>query len=215
MIGYRYDSSGFIVGQTEIQESPLEPGVYLMPPNTTTTAPTTPGKNQIPKFNTGSGTWSLAPDYSGVPYYNKTDRTIKYFVVGEAFDTNYSPSIPLPYYKKTDKTIKYFAVEDGPDSGYTSEVPPSPDYPYIAWNESSGAWVEDANLKREYKMQLNKAKAKSLISQYDWINDTTTTPKLLNKDDFYAYRSALRLLILNPVENPVWPTIPQEVWDAN
>ena len=186
MIGYRYDSDGYLIGETRVDENPFSPGEYFVPPNTTTTEPPSPGANQIPKYSISLGTWSLAPNFSGVPYYKKSDKSVKFFEVGEAFD------------------------ED-----YTSVAPPSPDYSYIVWNEMSGAWVEDANLKKDFKIQQNKNKAKSLIAQYDWINDTTTTPKLLNKDDFYAYRSALRLLILNPVENPVWPEVPQEVWDAN
>ena len=66
----------------------------------------------------------------------------------------------------------------------------------------------------EFKKNQCKDEAKRRIKEYDWITDDATTPQLINKSDFYAYRSALRELILNPVENPVWPEIPQEEWDA-
>ena len=69
-------------------------------------------------------------------------------------------------------------------------------------------WVANIPLK------ACKEEAKQRIAKYDWIADADTTPKLLNKQDFVAYRSALRELILNPVESPVWPEIPQEEWDA-
>lgn len=64
----------------------------------------------------------------------------------------------------------------------------------------------------EYNKSLCKAEAKRRIAEYDWIVDTETTPDLLNRQDFVAYRSALRQLILNPIENPIWPEIPQEEW---
>lgn len=67
----------------------------------------------------------------------------------------------------------------------------------------------------EYKIYQCKQESKKRIAEFDWINDNETTPVLLNKEDFYAYRSALRELILNPVENPVFPPIPEEVWDAS
>ncbi|MEZ2744286.1 phage tail protein [Halopseudomonas bauzanensis] len=39
MIVYQYDAAGIYQGQTEADESPLEPGVWLMPARTTMVAP--------------------------------------------------------------------------------------------------------------------------------------------------------------------------------
>lgn len=39
MIAYQYDRAGLYQGQTEADESPLEPGVYLLPARSTFTAP--------------------------------------------------------------------------------------------------------------------------------------------------------------------------------
>ncbi|SDS49245.1 hypothetical protein SAMN05216198_2073 [Halopseudomonas litoralis] len=39
MIVYQYDAAGIYQGQTEADESPLEPGVWLMPARTTAVAP--------------------------------------------------------------------------------------------------------------------------------------------------------------------------------
>ena len=61
-----------------------------------------------------------------------------------------------------------------------------------------------------------KQQAKTLIQATDWASlaDVTTgTPKLANQSDFLAYRSAIRELIVNPVENPTFPTIPTAVWE--
>jgi hypothetical protein len=94
------------------------------------------------------------------------------------------------------------------------------DYDGINWlDESSKPTKEELDnqwnmVLTSYKKNECKQEAKRRIAVFDWINDDTTTPQLINKQDFYAYRSALRELILNPVENPVWPEIPQEEWDA-
>jgi len=55
-----------------------------------------------------------------------------------------------------------------------------------------------------------KAQAKSLLAASDWAS--LSDVDLTNKADFIAYRSALRNLALNPVENPTFPTEPTPVW---
>lgn len=55
-----------------------------------------------------------------------------------------------------------------------------------------------------------KAKAKQLIAATDWA--VLVDVGITNSTDFIAYRSALRALIINPVQNPVWPTEPQPIW---
>ena len=55
-----------------------------------------------------------------------------------------------------------------------------------------------------------KAQAKSLLAASDWAS--LSDVDLTNKADFIAYRSALRNLALNPVENPTFPTEPTPEW---
>jgi hypothetical protein len=55
-----------------------------------------------------------------------------------------------------------------------------------------------------------KAQAKALLSASDWAS--LSDVDLTNKADFIAYRSTLRNLALNPVENPTFPTEPTPVW---
>lgn len=87
------------------------------------------------------------------------------------------------------------------------------DYDTYIFNDDNKPTLTQMNaFNVEYKKSLCKQEAKKRIAEYDWINDNETTPVLLNKEDFYTYRSALRELILNPVENPVWPEAPQEEW---
>jgi hypothetical protein len=52
--------------------------------------------------------------------------------------------------------------------------------------------------------------AKQLLQASDWAS--LSDVDLTNKADFIAYRSALRNLALNPVENPTFPTEPTPVW---
>ena len=55
-----------------------------------------------------------------------------------------------------------------------------------------------------------KSKAKELISKSDWsvLPDVNIT----NKSDFENYRSQLRNLIINPVEDPIFPIEPNPIW---
>jgi len=93
MQAYLYDNENFYLGSTSLQESPLEPGIYFDQPNSTRIAPPSYGENEIPVWN---GSWGIAPDYSGKPYYSKIDKSEKRFERGEAFDLNYTDLIPPP-----------------------------------------------------------------------------------------------------------------------
>lgn len=55
-----------------------------------------------------------------------------------------------------------------------------------------------------------EVKAKELISNCDW--SVLPDVNLQNKSDFENYRSKLRELIINPVENPVFPIEPDPIW---
>jgi hypothetical protein len=55
---YQYDSAGFYTGTTEADESPLEPGVFLLPARCTfTVPPTNIPDSQWPRWNGAS--WNL------------------------------------------------------------------------------------------------------------------------------------------------------------
>jgi hypothetical protein len=65
MIVYQTDAQGYYTGQAEADESPLEPGNYLIPAGAKTTAP--------PAFEAGfrakwvSGAWTVVPAEDGAP----------------------------------------------------------------------------------------------------------------------------------------------------
>lgn len=55
-----------------------------------------------------------------------------------------------------------------------------------------------------------KDQAKNKIALSDW--SVLPDVNLSNRSDFESYRSVLRNLILNPVENPIFPTEPEPIW---
>jgi hypothetical protein len=63
-----------------------------------------------------------------------------------------------------------------------------------------------------------KAQAKQILQDTDWTSiadvgdPTKSNPYLVNQAAFIAYRSTVRNLAVNPVENPVFPTAPTEQW---
>jgi len=62
----------------------------------------------------------------------------------------------------------------------------------------------------EIKKDNCKSKAKDLIANCDW--SVLPDVNLQNKSEFENYRSRLRKLIINPVENPVFPIEPDPIW---
>lgn len=58
MIAYQFDLAGLYLGETEADESPMEPGVYLLPAHCTLVAPPAAvPEGRWPRFN--GATWGL------------------------------------------------------------------------------------------------------------------------------------------------------------
>lgn len=69
------------------------------------------------------------------------------------------------------------------------------------------------------KSQKNdcKALASSLLYATDWttipdVADPTNSPYLTNQSEFVTWRSQIRELAVNPVDDPVFPTEPTPTW---
>lgn len=54
---YQLDTNGFYTGPTQAQESPLEPGVFLIPAGCVEKIPPKCRKGLVPKFNHETGKW--------------------------------------------------------------------------------------------------------------------------------------------------------------
>jgi hypothetical protein len=75
--------------------------------------------------------------------------------------------------------------------------------------ELGSKWDEAQSI---YNKEQCKDKAKQLLSLSDWSTLPDVQAQLLNYQDFVTYRSQLRNLVINPVENPVFPSEPEARW---
>lgn len=73
--------------------------------------------------------------------------------------------------------------------------------------ELDGLW---ASTQATVAKDQCKAKAKELLAASDW--SVLSDVGLQNAADFVAYRTTLRNYVINPVEQPVFPTEPNPVW---
>lgn len=59
-----------------------------------------------------------------------------------------------------------------------------------------------------------KEQAKRLLADSDWSQQADVAVVLNNKEEFDAYRAAVRGLFLRPVPEPIWPDEPEADWSA-
>lgn len=121
---------------------------------------------------------------------------------------------------------------------YTVYPTPQPKYNPILQNETEGApentdnkwyqtWVITEATQQEIEYRSANAKTananygKQLLLDTDWAAPSSiadpaeSNPHLVNRQEFLAYRSAVRAIVLNPsVEAPNWPAKPNEVWSS-
>jgi hypothetical protein len=83
---------------------------------------------------------------------------------------------------------------------------------YVFLNPENKPTLEQINVwNLEYKKSECKNTAKQKISACDW--SVLEDVNLSNKQAFIDYRSYLRNLILNPVEDPIWQPEPDPIWN--
>jgi hypothetical protein len=122
-------------------------------------------------------------------------------------EPNYSN---VEYYSKQDKSEKKYEKGEQPDFELYTDIKPTSYFSYIIFDNKKNEWIEDSKLKSEYKKIECKNKAKILIVNSDW--SVLPDVKLTNKIEFENYRSILRNLILNPIEDPIFPVEPTPIW---
>lgn len=94
----------------------------------------------------------------------------------------------------------------------------STDYNTLDWLDNSTKPIkEELDLKSqetisEFKKNNCKEESKKRIASSDWsvLPDVNIT----NKSEFESYRTQLRNLILNPVEDPIFPIEPNPIWSV-
>lgn len=78
--------------------------------------------------------------------------------------------------------------------------------------------AEQIQYNKDQLAQQNKATGKQLLSDTDWTaipsvaDPEQSNPYLTNQPEFFAYRSAVRDIVLNPTYDAVFPEQPVEVW---
>ena len=70
--------------------------------------------------------------------------------------------------------------------------------------------VVDQQRLSQFKKEQCKSESKKRIANCDW--SVLPDVNISNKSEFENYRSQLRNLILNPVEEPIFPEEPQPIW---
>jgi hypothetical protein len=137
MKAYQTDNLGFLISEVNAQESPLEPGEFLLPAGATFLTPPNFSKenNHIPKFDFKTNTWSIAPNFSGRKFYHKTTLAERYFAVGEELDKD-----------------------------FTSKEPLSEDGKFLPFQKfENGNWILDNDLKLSKMKELHLSKVKSIF----------------------------------------------------
>ena len=92
-----------------------------------------------------------------------------------------------------------------------------PDEVGPGWTYTDNVFVPPAPYVRP--AEQNKQQAVYLLQQTDWASipdvadPALSNPYLTNQAEFFAYRSALRAIAVNPTAGALtWPTKPQEQW---
>ena len=90
----------------------------------------------------------------------------------------------------------------------------------IAQPSKEACDAEIATLNATEPLTACKNQASKLLYQTDWTSipdvadSAVSNPYLVNQSAFLAYRSQVRQLAVNPVANPVWPTMPTAQWSS-
>ena len=70
--------------------------------------------------------------------------------------------------------------------------------------------IVDQKKLSEFKKNNCKEESKKRIANSDW--SVLLDVNITNKSDFENYRSILRNLIINPIEDPIFPIEPNPIW---
>jgi hypothetical protein len=147
----------------------------------------------------------------------------------ETFRTYMSQTTGASWNETTDAILN----ELGADPVLNGPYPSCSTYQYIISGpvvEVDGLWytsfvvvdmdAEQIAAKNEELAQQNKETGKQILSNTDWTavpsiaDPADSNPYLMNQNDFFVYRSAVRDIVLNPTFDAVFPVEPVEVWST-
>jgi len=92
---YLFDPiTGEYRGIYQAQESPLEPGAYIEPADSTETQPPSAAANEVAVY--ANGAWALQPDYRGLTIYDQATGSTQEVTEIGAIPTGFALTPPLP-----------------------------------------------------------------------------------------------------------------------
>jgi len=189
---YQYDqNTKEYVGKCFVQESPLEPGVWLIPPNTTEVDLPKVSEYEKQVFNTETNQWEIKPDYRNATVYSTASENI-----GQEIKLDLGQDLVNATLIEPPKLTKY--------------------YEELRWD--NGNWTINNNPNKA--MEMVRSERNNLISATDWLvlrhrdeidKGVPTTLSAEQYQELLTYRQALRDLPENPnldVFNPIYPDKP-------
>lgn len=96
-----FDDNNEYTEPYEAQESPLEPGVFIIPIKCLTIKPPITGKHEVSVAE--NGVWVVYPDFRGIPLYDKNNGTVYYTKRRGEVSSNYTVSKPDIFQKWDEK----------------------------------------------------------------------------------------------------------------
>jgi len=72
--------------------------------------------------------------------------------------------------------------------------------------------AEKSRLISIQPLQDCKTKAKQLLINSDWSELPSVIEQLENANEWKSYRMEIRKYIINPIENPTFPSEPKTIW---
>lgn len=131
---YSYSpETGEFLKEDVADSSPLEPGVWLYPSNSTQVTPPITQSRKIAVFNKEDSTWSVKDDFRNVQYWDEDGNPQKVTKIGEQPAANWSEQVPPPSISKAkaakSQEIK-FKCQETIFKGFTSTALGTPhNYP--------------------------------------------------------------------------------------
>lgn len=131
---YQTDEDGLFLSVTEARESPLEPGVFLIPARCVEEAPPEIATRQVAKWQDGE--WIVLADHRGETWYRDGDPVVIDFV-GDPAGSGFTQTAPEPSLSDL-RSAKIKAIEDAAEALLAAGAPVA-DSQHVALDTDSRA----------------------------------------------------------------------------
>jgi hypothetical protein len=128
-------------------------------------------------------------------------------------DISFCPSdVHALQWNETFGWVEFKKLNDGttPKNQEINQLPEWANLCVTAWESADYNSKNPTPLTPEQIILSNKKKASSFLIESDF--SVLPDVNLQNKQEWLDYRSALRLIIIDNLQNPEWPTKPEAVW---